>query len=83
MYYRIVGELSWQSIEGMFAGFFSLRTRDGLTSVYYRTRKEWGMEEVLENKFCPASDREKVEDEDGRFSRAFLQDLGYRDQLNA
>jgi len=39
MYYRIVQEYSWPGIEDEFARLFNLRTKDALTSVYYRTRK--------------------------------------------
>jgi hypothetical protein len=39
MYYRIVRERSWSEIEVEFASFFDLRTKDAITSVYYRTRK--------------------------------------------
>ena len=38
MYYRIVRELSWPEKEVEFASFFNLRTKDALTSVYYRIR---------------------------------------------
>jgi hypothetical protein len=48
MYYRIVREHSWSEIEVKFASFFDLRTKDAITSVYYRTRKMWGMEKVLD-----------------------------------
>jgi hypothetical protein len=43
MYYRIVWEHSWPEIEDEFARLFNLRTKDALTSVYYRIRKMWGM----------------------------------------
>lgn len=47
MYCRVIKEQSWPEIEGKFALFFRPRTKDGLTSVYYRIRKDWGMDEVL------------------------------------
>lgn len=79
MFHRIVRGLSWPVIEDIFMESFSLRTRDGLTSVYYRIRKEWGMEEVSRNKFGPASDRKMVADKARHFSKAFLQSLGHVD----
>lgn len=81
MFYRIVKELSWPEIEDNFARFFNLRTKDGLTSVYYRIRKSWGMEEVL--KTGPdgsMGDRRKVDEKAGMFSREFLVNLGYFEQ---
>ena len=80
MYYRVIKELSWPEIEDKFASFFNLRTKDGLTSVYYRIRKNWGMEEVL--KTGPdgsMGDRGKVESKAAHFSREFLTNLGYFD----
>ncbi|KAK1062730.1 hypothetical protein LTR74_010046 [Friedmanniomyces endolithicus] len=52
MYTRIVLCMSWQEIESGYAKLFGqdavgLRSRGGLTSVYYRIRKCWGLEEVL------------------------------------
>ncbi|KAK1820325.1 hypothetical protein LTR12_005188 [Friedmanniomyces endolithicus] len=52
MYTRIVLCMSWQEIESGYAKLFGqdavgLRSRGGLTSVYYRIRKRWGLEEVL------------------------------------
>lgn len=46
MYHRIIRKLSWPKIETKFAAFFNIRTKDGLTSVYYRLRKDWGMKEA-------------------------------------
>jgi hypothetical protein len=80
MYYRVIKELSWPEIEDKFASFFNLRTKDGLTSVYYRIRKKWGMERVL--KTGPdgsTGDRGKVETKAAHFSREFLTNLGYFD----
>jgi hypothetical protein len=79
MYYRIIQELSWPEIEDKFAVFFDLRTKDGLTSVYYRLRKNWGMEEVLKANSSTADDRGKVEKRSCRFERDFLAKLGYFD----
>ena len=79
LYYRIVGELSWPEIEVELASFFNLRTKDALTSVYYRTRKIWGMDKVLDTDLHSIGDRNRIESEATRFSRGFLVDLGYFD----
>jgi hypothetical protein len=79
MYYRIVRECSWSEIEVEFASFFDLRTKDAITSVYYRTRKIWGMDKVLETDLDSIDDRNRIESEASRFSRDFLVDLGYVD----
>jgi len=77
MYYRIVRGLSWPEIEVEFAKFFNLRTKDGLTSIYYRIRKMWAMDKVLDTEINSMSDRSRVESEASRFSSEFLMDLGY------
>jgi hypothetical protein len=77
MYYHIVRECSWSEIEVEFASFFDLRTKDAITSVYYRTRKMWGMDKVLETDLHSIDDRNRIESEASRFSRDFLADLGY------
>jgi hypothetical protein len=79
MYYRIVREISWSEIEEEFARFFNLRTKDALTSVYYRIRKMWGMDKVLDADLHSIGDRYRAESEASRFSRDFLMDLGYFD----
>jgi len=79
MYYRIVREHSWPEIEKGFARLFSLRTKDALTSVYYRIRKMWGMGKVLDTDLHSIGDCNRVESEASRFSRDFLVDLGYFD----
>jgi hypothetical protein len=79
MYYRIVRELSWPDIEGEFASFFNLRTKDAFTSAYYRIRKMWGMNKVLDTELHSMSDCNRVESEASHFSREFLMDLGYFD----
>jgi hypothetical protein len=75
MYYRIVREHSWSEIEVEFASFFDLRTKDAITSVYYRIRKMWGMNKVLETDLYSIGDRNRIESEASRFSRDFLADL--------
>jgi hypothetical protein len=81
MYYRIVRERSWSEIEVEFefASFFDLRTKDAITSVYYRTRKMWGIDKVLDTDLHFMGDRNRIESEASRFSRDFLADLGYFD----
>jgi len=79
MYYRIVRERSWPEIEVEFASLFDLRTKDAITSVYYRTRKMWGMDNVLDTDLRSMGDRNRIESEASRFPRDFLVDLGYFD----
>ena len=77
MYQRIIGELPWSEIEDRFANFFNFRTRDGLTSVYYRLRKDWGMEEVLKADRHAANDVGKVVERAAHPQKDFLERLGY------
>jgi hypothetical protein len=79
MYYRLVERLSWPEIEERFAKLFKLRSKNGLTSVYYRIRRSWGMEQVLENLARPENDLSIVESRASRFPRAFLDNIGYFD----
>jgi len=58
---------------------FDSRSGDGLTSVYYRARKDWDMEKVSETKPGSSSDRAKVEARATCFSKDFLEKLGYFD----
>jgi hypothetical protein len=80
VYQRIIGELSWPEIEDKFADFFNIRTRNGLTSVYYRLCKGWGMKEVSKDAYHAASDVGKVVENAVRFQTDFLRGLGYFDQ---
>lgn len=57
MYQRITKELSWPDIEEKSVHHFNVRSGDGLTSVYYRVRKHWGMREVLKTRSGSSSDR--------------------------
>lgn len=41
MYTRIVLDQGWSDIEDRFAEVFGQRSKDGLTSMYYRIRKSW------------------------------------------
>lgn len=78
MYYRVVKGLSWPEIADKFGAFFNLRTKDGLTSVYYRVRKDWGMEEVLKTgRDGYLGDRGKIESRAAHFPTEFLTNLGY------
>ncbi|GAB7336747.1 hypothetical protein MBLNU13_g10842t1 [Cladosporium sp. NU13] len=77
MYQRIIRELSWPDIKDKFVYRFDVRSGDGLTSVYYRVRKDWGMKEVLETQTGSSSDRAIVKARANRFSRDFLKMLGY------
>jgi len=79
MYYRIFREYLWSEIEVEFASFFDPRSKDAITSVYYRTRKMWGMDKVLDTDLHSMGDRNRIESEATRFSRGFLVDLGYFD----
>jgi hypothetical protein len=82
MYYRIVRKHSWPEIEHEFARLFNLRTKDALTSVYYRIRKMWGVEKILGTDLRTISERSRVESEASRFSRDFLVNLGYFDSAH-
>lgn len=79
MYHRIIQKLSWPKIEAKFAAFFNSRTKDGLTSVYYRLRKDWGMKEVLKADCHAANDVGKVVEKAAQFQNDFLKGLGYFD----
>ena len=79
MYNRIIKELSWPEIEDKFESHFDSRSGDGFTSVYYRSRKDWGMEKVLKTKAGSSSDRTKVEARATYFSKDFLEKLEYFD----
>ena len=77
MYYRLIRELSWPEIENEYESFFNLRTKDGLTSVYYRIREDWGMEKVLSTGTDFISAHDIVRRRASNFSKKFLTDLGY------
>lgn len=82
MYYRIVNHLAWKDIENEFANIFGLRTKDGLTSVYYRIRREWGLGmarglAVDTGSGDTAPDEMKVAEMATRFSPDFRGNLGY------
>ena len=78
MYTRIVRDLSWPEIEDEFERFFGSRSKGGLTSVYYRVRRDWGLLEVLKsgaNSY--AADCREVERRAMNFSAEFLSQIGY------
>lgn len=82
MYCRIVKRLVWKDIEDQFANTFDLRTKDGLTSVYYRIRREWGLGmaqglAVSTGSGNTALDEMKVAEMATRFSPDFLESFGY------
>lgn len=79
MYQRIIEELSWPDIKDKFVEHFGIRSGDGLTSVYYRMRKDWSMGEVLKTESGSSSDRTIVEARANHFSRNSLEMLGYLD----
>lgn len=82
MYARIMKDHSWPEIEDQFADIFGQRSKGGLTSVYYRVRKDWGLSEVL--KSGPgsfAADCREVERRARNFSAEFLAQIGYLDSL--
>jgi hypothetical protein len=84
MYYRVLKELSWPEIRDKFATFFDVSSRtftgNQLTSLYYRTRKDWGMEEALKTgDDVNMRDRGTVEGKAAHFDREFLTSLGYFD----
>lgn len=79
---RIVCDRSWPEIEDGFAHMFELRSakrsKGGLTSVYYRIRKDWGLEDVLKtNPDTSLRDRCAVHQRASNFSEAFLATIGY------
>lgn len=82
MYLRILKLDSWPDIEDKFAGLFGedsgARSRGGLTSVYYRIRRNWGLEEVLKTGTdSPPRDTHEVEVRARHFSADFLTRIGY------
>ncbi|KAK5135493.1 hypothetical protein LTR08_005128 [Meristemomyces frigidus] len=82
MYLRIIKDKSWPDIEDRFTQVFgqrsTQRSKGGLTSVYYRIRKGWGLEEVLKTgSETLASDKLAVHRRAGNFSTDFLANIGY------
>ena len=78
MFARIVQDKCWLDIENDFAAIFGDRTRGGLTSVYYRIRKSWGLDEVLKSgKSSYEAEKRVVDRRAENFSRDFLLSIGY------
>ncbi|RMY38615.1 hypothetical protein D0865_13047 [Hortaea werneckii] len=84
MFARILRGRSWPEIERDFARLFgqriSQRSKGGLTSVYYRVRKDWGLEDVLQTDTTSTThDQQVVDLRARRFSWEFLVSIGYLD----
>ncbi|KXL46486.1 MAG: hypothetical protein FE78DRAFT_30864 [Acidomyces sp. 'richmondensis'] len=84
MYARIIRGKSWPEIEGDFVEIFGSgavhRSKGGLTSVYYRIRRSWGLEEVLQtSQDALAGDKLAVNLRASNFSVEFLASIGYLD----
>ncbi|KAM3416766.1 hypothetical protein BST61_g8358 [Cercospora zeina] len=78
MYARIIRDNTWPEIEDRFEKLFGTRTKGGLTSVYYRVRREWGLMEVLKSgPGSYAADCREVEKRATNFSREYLSQIGY------
>ncbi|KAI5361991.1 hypothetical protein Slin15195_G056400 [Septoria linicola] len=83
MYARIIRDNTWPEIEDRFDKLFGMRTKGGLTSVYYRVRREWGLMEVLKSgPGSYAADCREVEQRAMNFSREFLSQIGYLPSAN-
>lgn len=80
MYHRVIKELSWPEIKDKYARLFTSRSEDGLTSVYYRIRDVWRMDQ--KNNSDSVSDRSIVEAKAEHFSEGFLESFGYFDQTD-
>lgn len=81
MYARIVLGMSWPDIGAEFSRQFGemSRTRGGLTAVYYRVRKQWGMQEVLKtDPGITMEDRRAVHERALWMPAEFLGRIGYR-----
>ena len=82
MYMRIIMDKSWPEIEDRFTRTFgqrsTQRSKGGLTSVYYRIRKSWGLEEVLKTgSETLMSDKLAVHQRARNFEPTFLASIGY------
>ena len=78
MYARIIKRMDWSEIEYEFARIFGQRTKGGLTSVYYRLRKLWGLEDVLRSGASSYEAEKRVVDRRALGFRAdFLISIGY------
>ena len=79
MHARIVQEKSWPEIEDQFTETFGNRSMGGLTSFYYRVRKDWGLESVSKGGGLQvlARDKEAVMWKARNFSTDLLVGIGY------
>ena len=74
IYMRVMRKLSWQEIKRKFNSFFCTnRTLGGLTCEYYRTRQEYGMEEVASSDDRMEGDRDIVKEKSTIYSHEFLE----------
>lgn len=76
---RIIRCKNWQEIEDDFeANFGERRPRDGLTAMYYRLRKRWGMQQVTESEPGRVqSDVDIVHSRSRELSQQFLRSISY------
>jgi hypothetical protein len=80
MYSRVIKGLPWPKIEKSFSTLFGLRMQDGLTSVYYRIRRNWKMKDVKKTDLkAVSSDKNVVKRRATHFSTEFLTEVGYCD----
>jgi hypothetical protein len=79
VFHRIVKKLSWPEVENEFARYYKLRSKNGLTSVYYRIRSSWGMGNIIKNQAHSEDDLSVIKIKADYFSRAFLENIGYFD----
>ncbi|KAH9824510.1 hypothetical protein Tdes44962_MAKER10231 [Teratosphaeria destructans] len=83
MYMRIILNKPWSAIEDAYTEMFGPdrtggRSKGGLTSVYYRIRRNWGLEEVLQTSpNAIDGDRRMIEFRARNFSEDFLSSIGY------
>ncbi|KAF2766081.1 hypothetical protein EJ03DRAFT_338641 [Teratosphaeria nubilosa] len=83
MYMRIILNKPWSAIEDAYTEMFGPdrtggRSKGGLTSVYYRIRRNWGLEEVLQTSpNAMNGDRQMIEFRARNFSEDFLSSIGY------
>ena len=78
MYARIVLEKCWPQIEDDFSQIFGQRTKGGLTSVYYRIRRTWGLPDVLRSEASSyEAEKAVVDQRAANFTRESLLRIGY------
>jgi hypothetical protein len=78
MYNRIIRGLPWAEIEESFSKFFDLRRKNGLYSVYYRTRKIWKMKDIKSTDVRTSRrDKSTVIRMAANFSTELLKEVGY------